>query len=248
MRSEEYRAMFELEDHLWWYRGMRAVTSSILDPYLPEGPDLRVLDVGCGTGYSLKWLREKLGNCAAFGVDISPHASVFWNEHGLDTAAIGSAHQIPLSSNSFDLVTCFDVIYQLPGCNAETAVSEMYRVLKPGGLLFIREPAYDWMRGAHDVAVGTDHRYTLTKLKRLLTAQDFALKRATYANSLLFGAAVPHRLVSKWRGSAESDVKPVAEWLNTALGAALKIEARLIGRVSFPFGLSVTALAEKKVS
>ncbi len=225
---------------------MRAVTASILDPHLPGRPELLVLDVGCGTGYSLKWLREKLGTRATFGVDISPHASVFWSEQGLDTAAIASAHQIPFKSEAFDLVTCFDVIYQLPGADAETAISEMHRVLKPGGLLFIREPAYDWMRAGHDLAVGTDHRYTLTKLKRLLTARDFALRRATYANSLLFGAAVPHRLASKWRGSEESDVKPVAEWLNTALAAALKIEALLISRLSFPFGLSVTALAEKK--
>ncbi|HEV8488064.1 MAG TPA: methyltransferase domain-containing protein [Blastocatellia bacterium] len=246
MRHEEYRAMFELEDHLWWYRGMRAVTASILDPHLPSRPDLCVLDVGCGTGYSLKWLGERLGTRATFGVDISPHASAFWNEHGLDTAAIASAHQIPLASEVFDLVTCFDVIYQFSNADAETAIAEMHRVLKPGGLLFIREPAYDWMRAGHDLAVGTDHRYTLTKLRRLLTAQGFALRRATYANSLLFGAAVPHRLVSKWRGSEESDVKPVAEWLNKALAAALKIEALLIGRLSFPFGLSVTALAQKK--
>jgi ubiquinone/menaquinone biosynthesis C-methylase UbiE len=196
MRHEEYRAMFELEDHLWWYQGMRAVTASILDPHLPARPDLFVLDVGCGTGYSLKWLRKKLATREAFGVDISPHASAFWNEHGLTTAAIGSAHQIPLESGTFDLVTCFDVIYQLPGADAKTAIAEMHRVLKPGGLLFIREPAYDWMRGGHDVAVATDHRYTLRKLKLLLTAQDFTLRRATYANSLLFGAAVP-QLISK---------------------------------------------------
>jgi len=246
MRHEEYRAMFELEDHLWWYRGMRAVTASILDPHLPARPDLRVLDIGCGTGYSLQWLRKKLGTRATFGVDISPHASAFWKEHGLNTAAIGSAHQVPLASETFDLVTCFDVIYQLPSADAETAIVEMHRVLKPGGLLFIREPAYEWMRGGHDIAVGTDHRYTLRRLKRALTDHDFALKRATYANSLLFGAAVPHRLVSRWRGSVESDVKPVAPWLNTGLAAALKLEALLITRLSFPFGLSVTALAQKK--
>ena len=35
-------------------------------------------------------------------------------------------------------------------------------------------------------------------------------------------------------------------WLNTAPAAALKFEALLIGRLSFPFGLSVTALAQKK--
>ena len=36
MRDEEYRAMFELEERLWWYEGMRAVTASLLGPILGE--------------------------------------------------------------------------------------------------------------------------------------------------------------------------------------------------------------------
>jgi ubiquinone/menaquinone biosynthesis C-methylase UbiE len=247
MRDDEYRAMFDLEDHLWWYEGMRAVTTSILTPYISEKP-LRILDVGCGTGYSLSWLRRTFDTQNVFGLDVSPNASVFWREHHLNTAAIASASQIPFASNTFDLVTCFDVVYQLAAAEASAVISEVRRVLTPGGLLFIREPAYDWMRAGHDVAVGTHHRYTLGELKRLLVEQGFSVKRATYANTLLFGPAVGHRLVSKVKGDSESDVKPVARSINSALAAVLKVEARMLAGISFPFGLSAIAVARKNQS
>jgi len=144
------------------------------------------------------------------------------------------------------VVTCFDVIYQLNDERASAAVSEMRRVLKPGGLLFIREPAYQWMRGAHDVAVGTHRRYTRTEMRRLLAANGLKVRRDTYANTLLFWAAAPHRLFSKWRGGVESDVKPVPRWLNRRLASFLKLEARILSKTAFPFGLSVISLAEKR--
>ncbi|HXG66333.1 MAG TPA: methyltransferase domain-containing protein [Blastocatellia bacterium] len=245
MRSEEYRAMFDLEDRLWWYQGMRAVTASILTGSLRETESLRLLDVGCGTGFSLTWLRERFTTCEAFGVDVSPHAAAFWRQRELDTAAVASATALPFAAGAFDLVTCFDVIYQLTPEGANAAAAETFRVLRPGGFLFIREPAYEWLRGKHDIAVGTHHRYTLAELRRLLSRHGFVARRATYANTLLFGAAVPHRLLSRLKGGTGSDVKPVPEWMNRAMVAALRLEARLLARLTFPFGLSAIVLAQK---
>jgi SAM-dependent methyltransferase len=191
------------------------------------------------------WLRDRFNLNASYGVDISPHASEFWKSRGLDTVALATADKLPFAENAFDLVTCFDVVYQLNDERASKAVSEIHRVLRPGGLLFIREPAYQWMRGAHDIAVGTHRRYTLPDLRRLLRSHGFKPRRLTYANTLLFWMAAPHRLLSKLRGSSESDVKPVPHFLNSVLGSALKLEARLLRRMAFPFGLSVIILAEK---
>jgi hypothetical protein len=83
-------------------------------------------------------------------------------------------------------------------------------------------------------------------MRQLLVSEGFEPKRATYVNTLLFWAAVPHRFLSRLRGREQSDVRPVAPFMNTLFAAALKLEARLLGRLSFPFGLSVVALAKKK--
>lgn len=246
MRDDEYRAMYDLEERLWWYAGMRAITASILDREFARQSNPRLLDVGCGTGFSLCWLRERYKSEHAFGVDLSPHAAELWRLRDLDTVAIASATGLPFSANEFDLVTCFDVIYQLDAGGARAAITEAHRVLRPGGWLFIREPAYDWMRGAHDIAVGTRHRYTRGELERLLASVGFDVGRATYVNTLLFGAAVPHRLLSRIKGEESSDVKPVPQLLNTVFQSALKLESRLVRLLSFPFGLSVVAFAKKK--
>jgi len=235
--------MFDLEERLWWYRGMRSITASWLGQDVSESA--RLLDVGCGTGYSVVWLRHQYHLSRVYGVDLSSLAAMFWRARNIDTVALASADTLPFGENEFDLVTCFDVIYQLDVERAAEAVSEMNRVLKPGGLLFIREPAYQWMRGGHDVAVGTHRRYTLTELRRLLQARGFIAKRCTYANTLLFPAALFHRVLSRITGSTASDVKPVAAWLNTLLESALKLEARMLKRISFPFGLSLMVLAQK---
>jgi ubiquinone/menaquinone biosynthesis C-methylase UbiE len=245
MNRDEYLAMYDLEERLWWYRGMRSVTSSILEGYLGHDRGLKILDVGCGTGYSLAWLSRRYRIEEAYGVDVSPHAAEFWHSRGLHTAAIASACNLPFGENQFDLVTCFDVVYQLTPEQSEMALSEIYRVLKPGSLFFIREPAYDWIRGSHDVAVGTAHRFTRPELTAVLKSVGFSPIRTTYANSLLFWAAVPHRLLSPITGRKTSDVRLRYSWMNRAFASALALEARLLRRFAFPFGLSVVALARR---
>ena len=245
MRDDEYRRIFNNEDRFWWYEGMRAITASLLDGTLKDKAGTRLLDVGCGTGYSIAWLRQYLHLSQAFGIDMSAQAAEFWRLRRIDTAGLGSADRLPFGESQFDLVTCFDVIYQLDEKRARDALCEMNRVLKPGGLLFIREPAYEWMRGSHDLAIGTHHRYTLTELRRTLSDCGFELVRSTYANTFLFWAAAIHRMLSRMRGGAESDVQSMPDWINRSLLKILRLEAALLRRVSFPFGLSVIALAQK---
>jgi SAM-dependent methyltransferase len=243
MRKEEYRAMFDLEERMWWYRGMRSVTATMLAELNAQGHGCRLLDVGCGTGFSMIWLRDHIKANAVFGVDVSEHAVEFWRRRGLNSVALAAVDQLPFAGEEFDLVTCLDVVYQLDARSADDALSEISRVLKPGGALFIREPAYDWLRGSHDVAVSTRHRYTRGELSRSLEAHGFRIRRASYANTFLFPAAVAHRVLSK--GGDSSDVHEASPILNRVLTSVLELEAGLLKRVSFPFGLSLIALAEK---
>jgi SAM-dependent methyltransferase len=224
---------------------MRDITAALLDKNLNGKKRLRILDIGCGTGFSMKWLRERFNTSEVFGVDLFYQAAQLWEANDIHTASIASVDALPFAAESFDLVTCFDVIYQLSKADAAKAASEMLRVLSTGGLVYIREPAYDWMRGSHDIVVATKHRFTKTRLKNLFSAQGGKIKKATYANTLLFPLAVPHRFLSRLTGSEESDVKPVHPLMNRAFVAALKTEAGLVKHLSFPFGLSVIVLAQK---
>ena len=66
MDPAEYDYMFKLEDSLWWFVGMRRITTGLLRRSLTGRPrPLSVLDAGCGTGGSLKQL-QGFGEVAAF--------------------------------------------------------------------------------------------------------------------------------------------------------------------------------------
>jgi len=251
LRSQDYADLYALEESLWWFVGMREVTRVLLDPFCPSGQRRDILDAGCGTGGMLTWLERYAGGGRVGGIDFSADALEFCRSRGLRDVAQASVTALPFDAETFDLVTSFDVLVQLPGEGSdEEAMREMFRVLRPGGLAFVRAAAYEWMRSGHDEALDTQRRYTLAQLAERMTRAGFRVRRATYANSLLLPAAVVRRLVLKRLGLADagSDVKPPGpDWLNRALASALKAEANILKRpgAKLPAGLSVICVADK---
>src|SRR5207244_9935462 len=86
---------------------------------------------------------------------------------------------------SFDLVFSFDVLQQLPEKLNEPALREMHRVLKPGGVLFIRVAAFEWMRSSHDEDMNSFHRFSRAELVDKLVRCGFKVEWQSYANNLL---------------------------------------------------------------
>jgi hypothetical protein len=123
----------------------------------------------------------------------------------------------------------------------------MRRVLRVGGLLLLRVPAHDWLRGEHDRLVHTRHRYSPSEVERKLAAAGFTVQQVTWANTVLFPPAVAKRLVERFQAQSdngEPDLWMPPELLNAALENAVAIESALIPRrVPLPFGLSVMAVA-----
>ena len=252
MNTEDYEYLYQLEEHFWWFAGMREITASLLDPALP-GRERAILDAGCGTGGNLEWLARYAGGGRIAGIDLIETALRFCRARGAARLAQASATALPFADESFDLVTSFDVLVQIPGAGAdEAAIREMFRVLRPGGVAFVRCAAYAWMMSGHDRALGTQRRYRLEELEEKLRRAGFEILRGTYANSLLFPVAAVRRLALKRLGLADSgsDVKPLPphlEWLNRLLRRALLREARFLQRpgAKLPAGLSVICIARK---
>ena len=252
MRTEDFEYLYALEEGFWWFAGMREVTAALLDPVCPRGRRRAILDAGCGTGFNLAWLRRYADGGTVSGVDVSTDALRFCRARGHLDLARASATALPFADATFDLVTSFDVLVQLPPGDDLLAAREMLRVLRPGGVAFVRVAAYRWMRSGHDEELNTQTRYSLGDLRGLLSGAGFDVLRATYANSLLLPAAIVRRHVLKRVGLADrgSDVKPLPpalRWLNGALASALDLEARWLRstRLNLPAGLSAVCVVQK---
>jgi SAM-dependent methyltransferase len=239
MKAEEYELMYRVEDHHWWYAGMRAITAAML---ANVGAPARILDAGCGTGRNVVEL-GKLGQTV--GVDVSAFPLALAARRGLTRLARASVGALPFADGTFDVVTSFDVLCHGAVVDERAALRELRRVLKPGGCLLLQLPAHAWLQSVHDRAVDNVRRYSAREVRTLLADAGFTLRRLTFANTVLFPLAALKRLADRARHDPDrpSDLTtgfgPAAPLLRAVLG----LEARLLRRVDLPFGLTLVALA-----
>jgi SAM-dependent methyltransferase len=252
MQPEDFAYLYELESDFWWFVGMREITAALLDPVCPPGVDRQILDDGAGAGGNIAWLKRYAGNGQVSGIDVTSEALTFCRKQGHQLLVQASATDLPFRDSNFDLVSSFDVLVQLPGEGSDRfAINEIFRVLKPGGIAFVRGAAYEWLKSDHDAALATHHRYSLEELVGKMTDAGFEILRSTYANSFLLPVALVRRLVLKRIGLARgSDVKPMSpalRWVNAPLTAALRAEAAWLRRrdTKLGFGLSAICVARK---
>ena len=243
MKAQEYQRIFELEEKHWWYLGMREISLALLSQVLAPQKSLKILDAGCGTGGMMHVLSQ-FGQVSGF--DVSPEAIKFCHARNLKKVNLASVEKIPFNNDSFDLVTSFDVLYHQRVKNDRLAVAEFFRILKPGGYLLLRVPAYDWLRGKHDEVVATKHRYTKGELVQKVKETGFKIKRATYANTTLLPTMLLKRVSEKFLPQGEnSDLSLPPSLVNEIFKNILYFEAKIISKFNLPFGLSLFVLAKK---
>src|SRR3954462_10355405 len=122
--------MLALDERHWWYRGRRPMLAALLDGVrLP--PEARVLDAGCGSGRRLDEL-PRYGR--PHGVELNPLGLVAARTRGLEVEH-APVESIPYEDESFDLVTCLDVIEHTDDDVA--ALQELRRVSRPGSALVV---------------------------------------------------------------------------------------------------------------
>ena len=107
----------------------------------------RGLDAGCGIGYVTKVLAEQVGEKGqVIGLDLSREFIQYAKtKHQMDNIQFieGDINSLEFDDNSIDWIMCIDTLWPGPkelGCPAEdplTIIKEFYRVLKPGGSVFI---------------------------------------------------------------------------------------------------------------
>ena len=117
---------------------------------------LRLIDIGCGTGRFLDFVKQAWPRLPTLGLDLSEayisHARRHLKGRPRNNLIVANAEAIPAPDNSCDAVTSIFMLHELPPKVRRTVIGEAARVLKPGGRLILidslqrgDEPDYDGM-------------------------------------------------------------------------------------------------------
>jgi ubiquinone/menaquinone biosynthesis C-methylase UbiE len=104
---------------------------------------IRVLDVACGTGRTLKSIRAALSQASLYGTDLSPaylrKAIELLSEipGELPQLVQANAEELPYLDNYFHAVTSVFLFHELPPTVRQRIIEECFRVTKPGGVFII---------------------------------------------------------------------------------------------------------------
>jgi len=249
MRVVEHllRATARAEMRHFWFRGFRAFVTPLLQHAAAGRTDARLLDCGCGTGANLELL-SPFGR--AFGFDLTEIGLRIGREAGRTRLARATVTAAPFPTASFDIVTSFDVLYSLADLDEQTAIAEMFRVLRSGGYAIVNVAAMPVLRGDHSVLSREVRRYRRSELRARMEHAGFAIERLTYTNATLFPALAIARLMQRLRGlrsesEADAEISVPPAPINAIMSAVMQLEARWLRRFDAPFGSSLLCLARK---
>ena len=203
--------------------GGEALSSHLLTRLaLPTGA--LVADVACGDGATLRLLGS--GGLLGVGIDLEPRA-VARAPH----AVVGDAHALPLATSAYDAVVCECALSTF--ADPAQALTQMVRVLRPGGLVGITDVLLRRDLASPEVVATVDRLTTARPLSGYVALlEDAGLKVVRIEDRSADALALCRRLARRLTvvGARRSAA--------TARACALAVEAGALG-----YGLLVAARA-----
>jgi len=244
-----YQRMRDLESASWWNAGMRDVAARLLDDVaLP--PTGLLLDIGCGSGQTMQWFATLHPGWRVAGLDVATEGLVAARTFGMTSVFSASALDLPIASGTVDLAVTLDVVQHLPlGGGDRRACTEIARVLKPGGVLFLRTNAQTYPHTADD-ATFEFHKYQPDDLRAKLEQANLRVLRLGRLNALLGLAEIPRELKARNRAHSYhgllAEPRAEARWRAHLKRTWLRLEGSAVRRgASWPLGRTIVALCVK---
>lgn len=236
-----------VEDSHFWFRARNRVIGSLVRQ-LEAGfqPGYRVLEVGCGTGNTLRVLTSTCTRGVVFGMDVHREGLMLAKERVRCPLLQADISAAPFGSGvRFNMVAMFDVLEHI--FDDRSTLTAVRSWMAPGGFLLLTVPAGPRLWSAVDVAAGHCRRYSARQLKGLLETTGFNVAYLSPMMASLYPILWVARNISPLRheqhdpAAAELRVVPL---LNEMMLAFLSAEARFIDRRRvLPFGTSLVAIA-----
>jgi SAM-dependent methyltransferase len=228
----------------FWFRGFRTFVGRALRDVTRGRPGLRILDCGCGTGHNLSWL-STYGH--AVGFDLSG-GGVEQARRAERPVVRADVTRIPFPSDAFDLAVSFDVFQCLP--DERGGISEIARVLRPGGTLVLTLAALDVLGADHAELWQEVRRYTPRTARQLVSSAGLVPERVSFLFASLFPLMLAVRLGQRFARpyrsiDSDADISIPPAPVNQALTWLLGAEAAVSRYVPMPIGSSLLVVARK---
>lgn len=151
--EKKFTTSYDITAHLYsLFTGMLFMLTGVVEKqfrkriylnFLPLKKDQKILDICCANGFGTGILASTFPTCFIDALDLNPHMISFARKNNAHIKNIhfqvGNCTKLPFSDNSIDLVTSFLALHELPTELLSSALSEISRVLKKGGFLFLFE-------------------------------------------------------------------------------------------------------------
>ena len=243
----QYADRYEyLERTHWWFRARRRVLKTLL-ARVPWPASPRIAEIGIASGENLYEVYPP--DARLIGIEPDRHNAERARAKGPVPVYVATAEALPdvLQDGTFDGLAMFDVLEHTP--DDGLVLRKLRAKLKADGWLVMSVPAYMWLWGRQDDVNCHYRRYTRRELVLKLRQAGYAVRRASYFNTLLFPPIVMLRLLAKIRPprdrASKSDFDYVTGRLDPLLFRIFSFEGRLLRRLNFPFGVSVFAAAQR---
>jgi len=242
-KPEYFAKLARFEEGNFWFRARNRLIQWALGNHFPGARSF--FEVGCGTGFVLKGVRETLPRMRLAGSEIFGDGLVFARARlpGVDLYQM-DARQIPFE-REFDVIGAFDVLEHI--VEDDAALRQMFRATRPGGGVLVTVPQHRFLWSAIDEHSMHQRRYSRAELRSKVKQAGFDIERITSFISLL----LPFMICSRMKRNSSRDFQLWKEFeisrpLNALLGSILTAERAIIERgVSFPAGGSLLLIAKK---
>lgn len=230
------------EGHFWFRARNRLIQWALRNDFPGAG---NFLEIGCGTGFVLKGLRETMPLLRTAGSEIFGDGLLSAQARLRDVDLYQmDARQIPFEGE-FDVIGAFDVLEHI--VEDEAVLEQMFKATRPGGGIIVTVPQHPFMWSASDEHSMHQRRYSRAALRRKVELAGFRVARITSFVALL----LPVMIFSRMKRKSNCNLDPWEEFeisqpLNAAFENIMRAERALIrAGVSFPAGGSLLLIGRK---
>jgi SAM-dependent methyltransferase len=208
-------------------------------------PASTILEIGCSSGFLLRDLVARLPDHHVFGADYTRATLKLLGRRLPDVPLIQfDLTRCPLPSDSVDVIVLLNVLEHID--DHETAVAQLFRIVRPGGAVIIEVPTGPSLFDVYDRVLMHHRRYAMRGLTKLIERHGFIVERRSHLGFFLYPAFFVAKRLNQARypiGGALDEQRLVAGIIKATrrssalMNVVMRCEQVLRAYVYLPFGV-----------